>query len=344
MRLISMARPYWSGQVQISLVSFGVKLFVATEAKSEIRFHQIDRKSGERVRHQKVLSSSMEEAPDEAAAPVEKNQIVKGYEYAKGQYVTIEPEELDHLRVPSKHTMEVTQFVDQAEIAPEYFEKPYFCVPESDAQIEAFATVRRALIDTGKAALSKIAFAGREHIVAIVPAGSDEHPGMMLYTMRYGQELRNPADYFRDVRAVAVSDDSLELAKELIKRRAGHFDPSKFVDGYEVALKELVEAKVQHTAVPQDVAPPKKPSNVVNLMDALRRSVAGGEVAEESAAKGSTKPAASAGGRRRAVATKDTKAAGAATAKGPTLVQSDEDTTSKAGKEAAKTTARRKSA
>ena len=107
-----MARPYWSGQIQISLVQFGVKLFVATEAKSDIHFHQIDRKSGERVKHQKVLASAVESSPDEAADPVEKNQIVKGYEYSKGQYVTIEPEELAQLRVPSKHTMEVTQFVD----------------------------------------------------------------------------------------------------------------------------------------------------------------------------------------------------------------------------------------
>ena len=143
-----MARPYWSGQIQISLVSFGVKLYVATEAKSDIHFHQIDRKTGERVRHQKVLASAVDNSPEEAADQsqvVEKSQIVKGYEYSKGQYVTIEPEELAHLRVPSKHTMEVTQFVDESEISPEFFEKPYFVVPENEAQAEAFATVRKAL-------------------------------------------------------------------------------------------------------------------------------------------------------------------------------------------------------
>ena len=276
-----MARPYWSGQIQISLVQFGVKLFVATEAKSDIHFHQIDRKSGERVRHQKVLASAVDEAPDEAADPVEKNQIVKGYEYSKGRYVTIEPEELEELRVPSKHTMEVTQFVDEADISPEFFEKPYFVVPENEAQGEAFATVRKALIDTKKVALSKIAFGGREHVVAIVPAGTDAHGGMMAYTMRYAAELRDPADYFGEIKKRTVDADSLALAKELIKRKAGQFDPSKFIDGYEVAVKELVDAKLKHVPLPKDEKPAATKGKVINLMDALRKSVSGKADEEE---------------------------------------------------------------
>ncbi len=285
-----MARPYWSGQIQISLVSFGVKLFVATESKSEIRFHQIDRKTGERVRHQKVLASAVEESPDEAADPVERSQIVKGYEYSKGQYVTIEAEELAHLRVPSKHTMEVSQFVDEAELDPEFFEKPYFVVPENEAQTEAFATVRKALLDTKKIALSKIAFGGREHVVAIAPAGKGESGGMMAYTMRYQAELRDPADYFRDIKKVSIESDSLGLAKELIKRKSAAYDASKFVDGYEVAVKELVDAKLKHLPVPhEEIAPPVR-GKVVNLMDALRKSVGG----EGSADLPEKKPAASA--------------------------------------------------
>src|ERR1700744_93636 len=283
-----MARPYWSGQIQISLVSFGVKLFVATEAKSEIHFHQISRKTGERVRHQKVLASAVENAPDEAADPVAKDEIVKGYEYRKGEYVTIEPEELQHLRVPSKHTMEGTQFVDEDELDPEFYEKPYFVVPENDVQAEAFATVRKALIDTKKIALSKIAFGGREHIVAIAPAGDDKHGGMMAYTMRYAAELRDPEEYFRDVKKVTVDADSLSLAKELIKRKTAKFDPSKFVDGYEVALKELVEAKVKHAPIPTDKEVKPKRAQVINLMDALRKSVAGKGDGEEAPA--SSKP------------------------------------------------------
>jgi DNA end-binding protein Ku len=315
-----MARPYWSGQIQISLVSFGVKLFVATEAKSEIHFHQIDRHSGERVKHQKVLSSDMERDPEAAADPVEKSQIVKGYEYSKGRYITIEPEELAHLRVPSKHTMEVAQFVDEADLPPEFFEKPYFVVPENEAQTEAFLTVRKALLDTKKIALSKIAFAGREHVVAIAPAGTDEHGGMMAYTMRYAAELRDPADYFRDVKKVTIAADSLDLAKELIKKRAAKFDPTKFIDGYEVAVKELVDAKLKHAPIPQDEAPAPQRGKVINLMDALRKSVSGDTKATPSPTK--AEPAK----------------------KGPTLVQRTAKHTAKPTTKASKPIPRRKSA
>jgi len=280
-----MPRPYWSGHIQISLVSFGVKLFVATEAKSEIRFHQIDRHSGERVKHQKVLASSVERDPDEAGSPVEKSQIVKGYEYSKGHYVTLEPEEIANLRVPSKHTMEITQFVDEADIAPEYFEKPYFVVPENDAATEAFLTVRKALVDTKKVALSKIAFGGREHIISIVPAGEDPHPGMMAYTMRYAAELRSPADYFHDIKKHTVDADSLSLAKELIKRKAAPFNPEKFTDGYEAALHELVEAKLKHAPIPHDEKPAPAKGKVINLMDALRKSIDNKATETEAAAR-----------------------------------------------------------
>src|ERR1700761_7624127 len=157
-----MARPYWSGSIQISLVSFGVKLFTATESKSEIRFHQIDRRTGERVRHQKVSASSEDEA-------VSNEDIVKGYEYRKGEYITIEPREIEQLRIPSRHVLDVQQFVNVAEIAPSYFEKPYFVVPD-EKQAEAFAVVLKALETTKKMAIGKIAFGGREHVVAIGPA------------------------------------------------------------------------------------------------------------------------------------------------------------------------------
>jgi DNA end-binding protein Ku len=271
------ARPYWSGQIQISLVSFGVKLFVATEAKGEIHFHQISRKTGERVRHQKVLASALEEAPDEAAAPVEKDEIVKGYEYSKGEYIAIEPSEIENLRVPSKHAIEVTQFVGLDELEPEYLEKPYFVVPENDVQAEAFAVVRKALRKTKKAALGKIAFGGREHVIAITAPDDDKLAGMMAYTMRYKEELRDPAEYFRDIKKVAVNEDSLELAETLIKKKSAKFDPAKFTDGYEAALKELVEAKIKHAPIPKDEAATPKRGKVVNLMDALRKSVNSGE-------------------------------------------------------------------
>jgi DNA end-binding protein Ku len=319
-----MARPYWSGQIQISLVSFGVKLFVATEAKSDIRFHQIDRSTGERVRHQKVLASALERNPDEAADQsevVEKSQIVKGYEYAKGQYITLEPDELAHLRVPSKHTMEVTQFVDESDLSPEFFEKPYFAVPEDEGQTEAFLTVRKALIETKKVGISRIAFGGREHVVAIAPAGTDQHGGMMVYTMRYAAELRDPAAYFRDVKKAAIQPDSLALAKELIKRKSGKFDAAKFVDGYEVAVKELVDAKLKHAPIPRDEAPAKQRGKVINLMDALRKSVQSRSSDTNDSAQRSAKKSAA--------------------RKGPVLVKSN---TSKPSKSAKVAHPRRKSA
>jgi len=265
-----MARPYWTGHIQISLVSFSVSLYVATEAKSQISFHQISRSTGERVRHQKVLQSAVDSGSEEAGAVVQKDEIVKGYEYRKGEYIIIEPSELENLRVPSKHTIAISQFIDLAELNPEYVEKPYFVVPENQAQTEAFAVVRQALVNMKKAAIGKIAFSGREHVVAITHADGG---GMMAYTLRYQSELRNHQDYFRDIKPQEISADSLELAEMLIKKRVSKFDLSKFEDGYEVAVKELVEAKINHLPVPKDEAPKMGSGKVVNLMDALRKSV-----------------------------------------------------------------------
>lgn len=265
-----MPRAYWSGNVQISLVSFGVNLFVATESKSGISFHQISRQTGERIRHQKVLESAAESK--EATTAIENDEIVKGYEYSKGRYVIIEPSELENLRVPTKHVIAVSQFVEMNELRPEYIEKPYYVVPENDLQIEAFAVVRKALLDTGKAAIGKIAFSGREHIMALIPAPG-ENAGMMAYTLRYPNELRNQAEYFRDIKQPAIQPDSLELAETLIARMSQKLDLSKFEDGYEVAVKELVQAKINNQPIPIDEAPRQRPSNVVNLMDALRKSI-----------------------------------------------------------------------
>jgi DNA end-binding protein Ku len=277
-----MARPYWSGQVQISLVSFGVSLYTATESKSQISFHQISRSTGERIRHQKVLQSTAESGGEEAGPAVEKDDIVKGYEYSKGQYVIIEPGELENLRVPSKHTIEVSQFVDLRELNPEYVEKPYFVLPESDTQAEAFAVVREALLKTGKAAVGKVAFSGRESIIAVTAA---ENRGMMAYTLRYESELRNQNDYFRDIKAATINPDSLELAEALIAKRSSKFDIGKFEDGYELAVKELVDAKIKHLPVPRDEAPRKQPAKVINLMDALRQSIANDKSAPKSPKK-----------------------------------------------------------
>jgi len=260
-----MPRPFWTGQIQISLVSFSVNLFPATESKSEIRFHQLSRATGERIRHQKVTGEGEE-------GPVEKGDIVKGYEYRKGEYVVIEPDEIKNLRVPSKHTIEVTQFVDAGEINPEYYEKPYFVVPEDDTQAEAFTVVRKALQTTHKVALGKIAFSGREHLIAVTAPSDDKLPGMIAYTLRYAEELRKPGSYFAEIKKTTVEADQLSLAKELIKRKTAKFDPEKFTDQYEAALREMVEAKGQQMPLPQE-EPVRKGAKVINLMDALRKSV-----------------------------------------------------------------------
>jgi DNA end-binding protein Ku len=281
-----MPRAYWSGNVQISLVSFGVNLFVATESKSGISFHQISRRTGERIRHQKVLESAAESK--EATTAVESDEIVKGYEYSKGRYVIIEPSELENLRVPTKHVIAVSQFVETKELRPEFIEKPYYVVPENDLQVEAFAVVRQALVDSGKVAIGKIAFSGREHIIALCPA-LGENGGMMAYTLRYPNELRDQAEYFRDIKQPSIQQDSLQLAETLIERMSQKLDLSKFEDGYEVAVKELVHAKINNQPIPIDEAPRQRPNNVVNLMDALRKSI-GADSGEKKPVK-SAKPA-----------------------------------------------------
>jgi DNA end-binding protein Ku len=261
-----MPRPFWSGQVQISLVSFGVHLFPATEAASEIHFHQLNRKTGERIRHQNVTGDD---------GPLDKDDIVKGYEYSKGEYVMVEQEDIENLRIPSRQTLQVAQFVDRDQLAPEFFERPYFVAPENPSQSEAFAVVRKAMQTSRKVALGKIAFGGREHLLAVAAPEDDKQLGMMAYTLRYAEELRDPAEYFGDIKRVTIDKDQLNLAQELIKRKSSAFDPDQYKDEYEAALRAMIDAKVKHAPVPKSPKSPpaKKTAKVINLMDALRKSV-----------------------------------------------------------------------
>lgn len=291
-----MARPYWSGQIQISLVSFGVSLYPATSAASQVRLHQIDRKSGERIHHRNVTSSAL--AADESddadgqehgggeSERVEKADIIKGYEYRKGEYITLEPDELAKLRIPGKKTFAIGQFVERSELPLSLFEKPYFVVPQNETQVAAFAVVREALKQTGKAGLGEIAFSGREHLVALMAPAGDER-GMMAYTLRYGAEMRSAAEYMSGIAESKVDDDQLSLAKELIKRSSSAFDPKKYKDDYETALKELLEAKAEHRPLVDEDERRAKSPKMVNLMDALRRSLG-------APASASKKPSASA--------------------------------------------------
>jgi DNA end-binding protein Ku len=259
-----MARPFWSGHLQISLVSFGISLIPATEAKSEIRFHQIDRRTGERVRHQKVSSD------DEA--PVEKSDIVKGYEYSKGEYIQLEPSEIEQVRIPSRHTIELEQFVGAEEIGPAFYEKPYFVLPANPAQAEAFAVVREALEETKRVGVGKIAFGGRERLVAVTVPNDPKLRGLMAYTLRFAEELRDGTEYFEDIKKQKIDHDQLSLAKELIQKKSTRFEPGQFADNYEAALRELIDARLKHVA-PRRERDREPRGNVINLMDALRRSV-----------------------------------------------------------------------
>lgn len=262
------SRPYWSGQFKISLVSFGIQLFPAVNTRSGVTFHQIDRASGQRIRHMNVSGEQ---------EPVEKAEIVKGYEYSKGKYLIIEPDEIEKLRIATRNTIDVQQFVDLDEIPIALFEKPYFLVPEPKESPDAYAVVSEAMQQSGKAAIGEVAFGGREHLVAItVPPvnSSGEARRMMAYLLRYGEELRSGKEYFSegDLGKAKIDKKQLAMASQLIEAYTQPFNLDAFKDDYEAALRELVEAKKQHAPLPIETETPK-PGKVINLMDALRESV-----------------------------------------------------------------------
>lgn len=256
------ARPYWSGQFKISLVSFGIQLYPATESKSGVTFHQIDRATGERIRHLNVTGEK---------DPVESAEIVKGYEYSKGKYLVVEPDEIAELRIPTKNVIDVRQFVNLSDLPPALFEKPYFVVPERKEAPEAFAVVRTAMEQSGKAAIGEIAFGGREHLVAI--AAGDQAPGMMAYLLRYGSELRKSDEYFSEIpHTEKIDKKQLAMATQLIEAYSSPLDLDAFQDDYESALRELLEAKQKDVPLPAEEER-AAPTKVINLMDALRESV-----------------------------------------------------------------------
>jgi len=255
-------RPFWTGQLRISLVSFGIQLFPATSNTSEISFHQIDRKSHQRVHHLNVVNGDQ---------PVDNGEIVKGYEYSKGKYVIIEPEEVKQLRLETQRAIDVAQFVDAKELPPYLFEKPYFVVPDPKGSIDAYAVFREAMAKADKVAIGEIAFGGREHLVAIVPAPGKNARGMMAYTLRYAEELRDAKTYFGSIENHAVDKKQMALANELIRAQSAPFHLEDFKDDYEAALRELIEAKRKEKPLP--LAEEKPRAKVINLMDALKRSV-----------------------------------------------------------------------
>lgn len=258
-----MARPTWSGQVQISLVSIAVKIFPASDSPRQIEFHQIDRESGKRIHHQNMADHEQVSSED----------IVKGYEYRKGKFVQIEPEELKKLRIPTASTMDIQQFVKMEELSPALFDRPYFVVPKDEAQAKAVAIMRKALDQTKSVGIGEIAFSGREHLVALTAPADTKQKGLMLYTLRYEEELRNAKDYVSSIKDVPVDGKQLALARQLITSNTSDFKLSAYKNDYEAAVRKLVEAKIKHKPLPEEE--PKAPrGKVINLMDALRQSVA----------------------------------------------------------------------
>jgi DNA end-binding protein Ku len=259
-------RPYWSGQLKLSLVSFGIQLYPAMDTRSGVAFHQIDRESGQRIHHLNVVDH------DEA---VDNSQIVKGYEYTKGKYLVVEPDELAKLRIATKNVIEIRQFVDLSELPPALFEKPYFVRPEMKESIEAFAVVRKAMEDNDKAAIGEIAFGGREHLIAIAVPPNRSAKGLTAYTLRYADDLRKAEDYFGDLpdsRSLHIDKKQLAMANELVRAYSEPFNLEEYKDDYDQAVKELIEAKRKNAPLPVEEEKPR-PTKVINLMDALRESV-----------------------------------------------------------------------
>jgi DNA end-binding protein Ku len=252
-------RAYWKGYLKLSLVSCPVALFPASSEREKVSFHQINEDTGNRIRYRKVDAETGDEVPSE--------KIIKGYEVGKGQYIEIEPEELEAIAIESKRTIEIDEFVPKKEIDELYLNSPYYLVPDGEVGAQAFAVIREAIREEGMVALGRVVFTSREHIIAL----EAREKGLLGMTLRYPYEVRKQSDYFDDIPDEKIPKDMLELAQHIVKSKAGHFHPGKFEDQYEDALKELLRKK----QAGQKIEAPKAPTDakVINLMDALRRSV-----------------------------------------------------------------------
>jgi DNA end-binding protein Ku len=260
------ARAYWQGQIRLALVSIPVEVYSATKSGASIQFHQIHEPSGKRINYEKVV---------QGIGPVDREEIVKGYEISKGNYVLLDDDEIEAVKVESKKTLDLVQFVDAGEIDVFYFEKPYYVVPADDLAEEAFIVLREALRATGKVAVGQLAIRGRESLVSLKPCGK----GIVLETLRYEDEVRRAHDYFREIPETKPAKELLELATTLIEQRTAKFEPSEFHDRYVDALRNLIDkkAKAKGKKILEEVEEPEtRGSNVIDLMAALKRSVGPG--------------------------------------------------------------------
>ena len=276
------ARAYWQGQIRLALVSIPVEIYAATRSGAKIAFRQIHEPSGEPIKYEKTAAG---------VGPVDKDDIISGYEISKGNYVLLEDREIEAVKIESKKTLELVQFVGADEIDPLYFEKPYYVAPADDLAEEAFVVLREALRQAGKIGLGQLSIRGSEKLVALKPCGK----GLLLETLRYADEVRKGQSFFTDVSSEKPRADLLDLAATLIEQRSAPFDPAEFHDRYADALRKLIDRKAKSKskkAILEDTEEPaaRSGSNVIDLMAALKKSV--GETGSSPAKKAPAKTAA----------------------------------------------------
>ena len=261
------ARAYWHGQIRLALVSIPVEIYTATKSGAKISFNQIHEPSGKRISYEKVVPG---------IGPVDRDEIIRGYEVSKGNYVLLEDEEIEAVKIESKRTLELVQFVDTCEIDPLYYDKPYYVAPQDELAEEAFVVLREALRKAKKVALGQLSMRGSEKLVAIKPCGK----GLLLETLRYADEVRKGQSFFADIEDSKPKKELLDLATTLIEQKSAPFDASEFEDRYVEALRKLIDKKAKSKskkAIIEDVDDPNDASgsNVIDLMAALKKSVDG---------------------------------------------------------------------
>lgn len=252
-------RAYWKGYLRLSLVQCPIALYPATSEREKVHFHQLNQKTGHRIRYKKVDADSGRE--------VDSDDIVKGYEVSKGKYVDVTEEELEAVELESTRIVDIDQFVPKDEIDELYLANPYYIVPDGEAGAQAFAVIREAIREEGMVALGRVVFTSREHMMALEPRGK----GLLGMTLRYPYEVRDEDEFFDEVPDQKIPKDMQELARHIVKTKAGHFDPDKFEDHYEKALRDLIKRKQKGETI--EAPKEREPAKVINLMDALKRSV-----------------------------------------------------------------------
>jgi DNA end-binding protein Ku len=274
-------RANWKGYLKLSLVSCPIALYPASSSSERVSFNRINSKTGNRLKQQMVDAESGE--------PVDKEDMKRGYEYAKGQYLLVEDEEFDKIKIQSTHTIDITTFVPRAEIDDRYLDSPYYIAPTDQVGQEAFSVIRDAMHEKKVVGLARVVLSRHEHIVMLEPFDK----GMLATTLRYAYEVRDHADYFEDIPDLKLPAEMLKLAAHIVDGKAGHFEPKGFEDHYEKALVDLLKAK-QAGIVTQPVTEGEEAPRVVNLMDALRASIAAGTRKPAAASTTARRPAATA--------------------------------------------------